>query len=213
MKKQFGLLVCAISLISLNIQAQLPKHLVFIGGSAGYYNQFNVWSLPVGYQYCIPKTDIQIMGGVRQTLGFGQSAFTINKQKTTIDDISNYSVNLMIGASYQCSFGGVIGFNIDLAGATFGTRSYKTVGKDPIYSVKPETINVLLGGDNDRGSLNSTFYIGYRFKNNLLLQGGFAHYGMAYKYSGRAADSRSITFVNVPYIQVEYPLWISKKAE
>jgi hypothetical protein len=208
MKKQLSLFAFAFAAICIQATAQLPKHQVFIGGSAGYIDKFNVWSMPLGYQYCIPNTSIQLMGGLRQTLGFGESRFTINKQETNIDDISNYSINLMIGASYQARFGGVIGFNIDVLGGTFGTRSYKTVGKDPIYSINPEGINVLLGGQNDMGSLNSSFYIGYRFKNNLLVQGGISHYGMVYSYSGLNAFGNTQRFLNLPYVQVEWPLWV-----
>jgi len=77
----------------------------------------------------------------------------------------NISANLAVDITEK--FG--IGLNIDLVGFSFGPEkqgqleSNKMVRNDV---VKPTSFNVLLTGDHDLGSLNSEFFIKYRFNDH-----------------------------------------------
>ncbi|MBC7887452.1 MAG: hypothetical protein H7Z13_06145, partial [Ferruginibacter sp.] len=67
------------------------------------------------------------------------------------------------------------GFNIDLVGASFGRKSPAVFLSNGITttepSAKPTAFNVLLTGDHDRGSLNSEFFVKYKFNNGWALRG------------------------------------------
>ncbi|HQQ98868.1 MAG TPA: hypothetical protein PLX35_16465 [Cyclobacteriaceae bacterium] len=74
------------------------------------------------------------------------------------------SLNLSIHLGYQ--FGKKIsaGFNIDAIGLSFGGSRSGNYINGPVGKVTtatPTTFNVLLISDNDRGSLNSEFYLRY----------------------------------------------------
>ncbi|MEP7164363.1 MAG: hypothetical protein ABI741_06710 [Ferruginibacter sp.] len=76
------------------------------------------------------------------------------------------SVNISINLGYNFSRKWNAGFNIDLAGFTFGRESsaiFKANGATKIEPMaKPASFNLLLTGDHDRGSLNSEFFLKYR---------------------------------------------------
>jgi hypothetical protein len=67
------------------------------------------------------------------------------------------------------------GFNIDLIGASFGRKSQAVflsngfTATEP--SAKPTAFNVLLTGDHDRGSLNSEFFVKYKFNDRWAIRG------------------------------------------
>lgn len=63
------------------------------------------------------------------------------------------------------------GFNIDLFGFSIGRNSSAILTSNAITRTesiaKPTSVNLLLTGDLDRGSLNSETFVEYRFKNGL----------------------------------------------
>jgi hypothetical protein len=80
------------------------------------------------------------------------------------------SLNAMINLGYRLNSKLELGFNIDAAGISFGPTgapSYISNGKSSAASAKPTAVNLLLVGDNDKGSLNSHFYAKYDISKNI----------------------------------------------
>ncbi|HAC25743.1 MAG TPA: hypothetical protein DCE81_12600 [Cytophagales bacterium] len=76
------------------------------------------------------------------------------------------AVNLAINLGYRFSPKFGVGFNIDALGFTFGGRKegrYLNGNQGQLVQGKPTSFNVLLIGNNDRGTLNSEFYARYFF--------------------------------------------------
>jgi hypothetical protein len=186
----------------------LPKEFVSLGLSIGKTDKLNMGSMPITFSHQIAGLpNIRYQLGLRQNLAFGATKFTINNSKVLIDDISNYSINLFAGLEYISKYKLLVGFNIDLIGGTFGTRSYKTINAEPVYAINPEGINMLLGGSNDKGSLNSEFYLGYRFNDNITLKAGVSHYLLTLEYSNSAGKGTTQSFINISFAKIEYTLW------
>lgn len=186
-------------------QDEMPKQAVSFGFSAAALNKMTVMSSPLQYSHQIAgKPQLRYILGLRQTLAFGATEFNINKQTTLIDDISNYSINVMAGFEYVYKRKMTVGFNLDLVGGTIGTRSYKTIGKDPVYSMSAEGLNVLFSS----GSLNSQVYVGYYIHPLLSLKIGVTNYRAGLQYSNATTSltpaSKSLV---MPFFQFEYMLW------
>jgi long-subunit fatty acid transport protein len=76
-----------------------------------------------------------------------------------------YSLNLLINLGYNVTPKFQAGFNIDLIGASFGPEGslvFISNGIPTTTKAKPAGFNVLLVGNNDKGSLNSEFYARYK---------------------------------------------------
>lgn len=89
-------------------------------------------------------------------------------------NVLNLAVN--IGYRFSQKFG--VGFNIDVTGFSFGKERdgfYSNGNQGQATSAKPTSFNILLVGNNDRGSLNSEFYVRYFFKEKLGVK-------LAYQY-------------------------------
>jgi long-subunit fatty acid transport protein len=83
------------------------------------------------------------------------------------------SLNLMISLGYKVSEKFDVGFNIDAIGISFGptgSPSYIRNGKSTPSSASPTSTNILLVGDNDKGSLNSHLFIRYKLSDHLGLK-------------------------------------------
>lgn len=208
MKKIF-VFASLLGLITIARAQSLPKQMVTVGLSAGYSDKLSLLSMPVTYNARIAESSpgLRYTVGVRQNLGFGQREYTINRQRAIIDDISSYSFNLMAGLEYISPYKLLIGFNIDVLGVSVGTRSFKTIGNDPVYKINPETTNVLLGASNDKGALNSEFFVGYRINNHLTAKAGLSHYLITLEYENNAGKGRTQVFSNIPFLQLQYTLW------
>jgi hypothetical protein len=79
------------------------------------------------------------------------------------------SLNAAIVLRYQVTTRLQLGFSIDLIGFSLGAETKTTYingVQGGIEMAKPTSFNVLLISDNDRGSLNSEFYVIYSLKNN-----------------------------------------------
>jgi hypothetical protein len=195
----------ALSFITFGTIAQtLPKSSFSAGFAYGRSDKINMGSIPVSCSHQIAgKPSFRYILGIRQNLAFGSTEFNINDQKTLIDDLSNYSVNLFAGLEYISKYKVLVGVNTDLLGGTFGTRSFKTIGKDPVYSVNPESINVCMS----KGSVNSELYLGYRFNDNITVKAGLSHYLLSLEYSNSKEKGVTQTSVNIPFVKIEYTLW------
>lgn len=89
-------------------------------------------------------------------------------------NILNFAINL----GYRITPKFSAGFNIDALGLSFGGKqdaSYINGNQGEATSADPTSVNLLLIGNNDRGSLNSEFYVRYFFKEKLAVK-------MAYHY-------------------------------
>lgn len=74
------------------------------------------------------------------------------------------SLNLLINLRYAWSNRLHMGFNIDAIGFSFGADkggTYLNFPEGSASRAKPTSLNILLTSDNDKGSLNSEFYVRY----------------------------------------------------
>lgn len=186
MKKTLSLVT--VLLITVNVFAQQNNNYAELGGSIGS----SVGSIGVALHknWTLGKKDKFIIGtGVRFTSFFGTNVnFTsappdFTGDNKNIDTLfapspSMSSINAFINLGYRVSNKLEVGFNIDAIGISFGTKGTPTFisnGKKTATTANPTSINILLVGDNDRGSLNSQLYLKYEISRNV----GFK---LAYQY-------------------------------
>jgi len=135
-----------------------------------------------------------------------QNIDTLTLQRTT-----NFILNAYLALSYDFSSRWAAEFNIDLAGISFGPQTsgilYFKEGKSitpfagdvrEIYTdARPSTYNVLLISDNDRGSLNSEFFVSYRVRKNAKIRVGASFLFNEYRVKSAVQYTNSIgTFVD-----------------
>jgi hypothetical protein len=118
-----------------------------------------------------------------------QSFFVENSQANAI--------NLGLYTDYSITENILVGFNIDVVGFSFGSEKDGIVTRntgigDPIVpsidTAKPTSFNLLLVGDNDIGTLNSEFWIGYRIASNVMVRGAFSYLFTEYTTNGQYQD-------------------------
>ncbi len=150
-----------------------------IGSSVGSISATGFQNFGIG-----SKKKFYIGTGVRFTTFFGSNVnFTTAPADLTADDKnvdtllapspSLNSLNLMISLGYKISEKFDVGFNIDAIGISFGptgTPSYIRNGKSVASSASPTSTNILLVGDNDKGSLNSHLFVRYKLSDHLGLK-------------------------------------------
>jgi long-subunit fatty acid transport protein len=185
MKKTLLLLLFA--LISLVATAQNGTSFELggaIGSSVGSISASGFQNWGIG-----SKKKFYVGTGVRFTTFFGSNVnFTTAPSDLTADDKNVdtllapspalNSLNLMISLGYKISEKFDVGFNIDAIGISFGpigTPSYVRNGKSVASSASPTSPNILLVGDNDKGSLNSHLFVRYKLADHLGLK-------VAYQY-------------------------------
>ncbi len=209
MKKLFLLTLAFCSFQFVSAQEKLPKSMVFTGLSFAGTKDMTALSMPVAISHSIAgNTQFRYIAGIRQSLAYGAAEFIFNDQEAWIDDLSNYSINIMGGFEYLSNRKFSAGLTIDLIGASVGTRSYKTVDTDPVYKVNPEGLNVFMGGDNSKGTLNSELYLGYRVSEQLTAKIGVTRYHLGLLYSNTKTPSTSAgTFLTMPFVHLQYSLW------
>jgi len=105
-------------------------------------------------------------------------------QKTDMDTLvfgrsQVNSLNLTINLQYNFTRKFEVGFNIDALGFSFGkaqtgvfTASTYTGGKITTQVAKPTTLNYLIAGNHDKGTLNSEFYGKYWIASKWAIRGG-----------------------------------------
>ncbi|MEM6298519.1 MAG: hypothetical protein AAF740_07515 [Bacteroidota bacterium] len=106
------------------------------------------------------------------------------------------ALNLGIYTDYAISEKLLAGFNIDLIGLSFGaeqeglvTRSVD-IGDTPVGdNGQPTSFNLLLVGDNDIGTLNSEFWIGYKVSSKVMIRGVFSYLFTEYTTNGQYQDN------------------------
>ncbi len=121
--------------------------------------------------------------GLRFTNWQRQSNFKINSNYT-INDVSISALNIFVLAEVDVLNDFLLGFNIDTLGTSFGKDS-DLIG----FAEKAEPVksNLLLGGKNDRGALNSELYLGYKY-NKQRWNIGWSHQVIEYSSIAPSAD-------------------------
>jgi hypothetical protein len=177
MKK--ALLFLSLSIFTFGVVAQSGTSVELggaIGSSVGSISAsgFQNWGLG-------SKKKFYIGTGVRFTSFFGSNVNFITAPADLTSDDKNIdtllapspgvsSLNLMISLGYKISEKLDVGFNIDAIGVSFGptgTPSYIRNGKSTAASASPTSTNILLVGDNDKGSLNSHLFVRYKLSDHL----------------------------------------------
>lgn len=99
-----------------------------------------------------------------------------------ISSFSSMSFNVPLHASLRFSEKFGLGFNIDVIGLTFGKGGDKTSylvstpDQNQLYTkVEPSSLNLLLGGAADLGTLNSEFYLQYNIS-RIGIRAGYSIY-------------------------------------
>lgn len=150
-----------------------------IGSSVGSISASGFQNFGIG-----SKKKFYVGTGVRFTSFFGSNVnFTTAPADLTADDKNVdtllapspgvNSLNLMISLGYKISEKFDVGFNIDAIGISFGPTgmpSYIRNGKSTPSSASPTSPNILLVGDNDKGSLNSQLFVRYKLSDHLGLK-------------------------------------------
>lgn len=102
-----------------------------------------------------------------------------NTDTLTGSNTQLYAFNAVLNLGYHISSKIDIGFNIDLLGFSFGpekSAQFVQNGNISNANAKPTAFNVLLIGSNDRGTLNSEFYIKYKASQKINLKLALQHY-------------------------------------
>lgn len=105
-----------------------------------------------------------------------------NIDNLTLGNSQVSSLNIAAHIFFQWTTKLGFGANIDVIGASFGKlrkAKYNPREDDSSWpnevSARPTPFNLLLGDDNDRGSINSEVYVHYSLKNQWALKFGVVH--------------------------------------
>ncbi len=111
-----------------------------------------------------------------------------NMDSVHFNTANTYALNFMLNIRYSFTDRFSAGFNIDLIGVSFGKQQSGTYinGNDPSGNTSqptagaPTGFNLLLIADNDLGSLNSEFFVGYRINERWSVKAGVQHIFMEF---------------------------------
>lgn len=135
------------------------------------------------------KRKFHLGGGLRLALASGSdlnfetAPARLTGKSSTIDSVeistfTTYSMNVFLDAEYEFSKRLNLGFNIDLAGFSWGSRKngvFIFENSRQNITARPTPFNILLVGDNDIGSLNSELFVRFKWKQNLSVRGGISY--------------------------------------
>jgi long-subunit fatty acid transport protein len=186
MKKIF--LLISTLVFTFSLYAQQNNNYAELGGGIGS----SVGSINVALHknWTLGKKDKFVIGtGIRFTSFFGTDVnFTsappdFTGDNKNIDTLfapspSMSSINALINLGYRLNNKLEVGFNIDVIGISFGTKGTPTFisnGKKVATTANPTSTNILLVGDNDKGSLNSQLYVKYEISRSVGIK-------LAYQY-------------------------------
>ncbi|PWJ57440.1 hypothetical protein CLV98_107148 [Dyadobacter jejuensis] len=120
-------------------------------------------------------TGLRLTGFAGNDLNFISAPSSLTSNDSSIDTLLApsprlYSANLMLNLGYKFNEQWQAGFSIDVFGFSIGPTGsprYISEGKYRTVSAKPTSPNYLLIGDNDNGTLNSQFYVKYKFSKHF----------------------------------------------
>jgi long-subunit fatty acid transport protein len=117
----------------------------------------------------------KLTSGSTSPLIIFQDNITANIDTFLIKSPQVNSLNLSINIDYQLSKKFSAGFNIDAIGFSFGgsrNGNYINGSTGKMASATPTLFNILLVSDNDRGTLNSEFFVKYSLNDQWSLKLG-----------------------------------------
>jgi len=144
--------------------------------------------------------------GLRLTHYDGEAASYRNQGATTTAlpdrlpiDPAVWGLNVMVSAQARLAGSFAAGANIDLVGVAWGpTRQLGAAALEPAGG------SLFRYGDNDRGSLNSEFFLAVRVGPRLELRGGMSHYVVGYTATTGTSATRYLRFDTVPFLGVRW---------
>jgi long-subunit fatty acid transport protein len=184
------LIISALLSVAINSFSQDQKSVNYAGFTGAFGSNQGSISVDYFHLWKLGKSKkIEVGLGGRFTSYFGTSQYfssapaSLAADKKKSDSLLLQSpqvnaLNLAISLGYRISPKFGVGFNIDAAGFSFGSKkegSYINGNQGQAMSAKPTSFNILLVGNNDKGSLNSEFYIRYFFKEKFAVK-------LAYQY-------------------------------
>ncbi len=136
----------------------------------------------------------------RQNDGFLVTLFSDVKNENLdtllVPGATVFALNLAGHLRYRITERWAVGFNIDVVGVSFGSvdpsRFVSSLrgSSASTEQASPTAFNLLLIGDNDRGSLNSELYVAYQLNAHWGLRAGISHLFV------EATTKRPLTFDN-----------------
>lgn len=142
-----------------------------------------------------------LLGGGLRIYGLRADRFKTHKDHNeVVEDLSSQSINAFIESrlAWEKWF---FGANLDLLGTSFG-KSSKISGSNANLSL--EAFNLFLFGKNDKGSLNSEFYIGYGF-DSFSIKGGLSHLVTEFKGNVSGTEEKRQAFSNLLFVALSFP--------
>ena len=151
-------------------------------------------------------------GGRNLSLETAEIAAIQQNETSTITEVSPHilALNLGISARVEPLEWIAFGFNLDLAGQSFGPQQvavYDEAGFSASPSLQPTRSNLFLVALRDRGTLNSEFYVATPIDERWSLRLGLSHFfaemtaDTPLKYGGqRFRTIRDVFFVGVDCI-------------
>lgn len=219
-----------ILLVLASTSGAYAQYRVNAGASAGA--GATMFSMGVEREFNIVSKKFHINPGVRLSVYNGKNLdyitapakYTTND--TEVDTLSFRSVqnnfaNLYVRLGYDFSDKFSVSFDIDVVGVSFGSeqkytdfRQGEALQNQPqlpsahIENGQPTTLNLLLIGDNDIGSLNSTFKLSYQVTKRMGIDLGagliFTEYTIASKrgYDGnnRFRNKNMMGYIGASYL-------------
>ncbi len=164
------------------------------------------------------KKKLKIGYGLRMTNYFGMSQnyktapadLIAAKQTEEIQFLSaqTNSVNATLNLQYSFSKRVEVGFNIDAFGFTFGGEQTAYQASGALVKASPTLGNLLLIDKNDRGSLNSEFYVRYWLSPQFAIRGGFSHLFSEYTTNTKLAyqNDRYRLITNLGFVAFTFRL-------
>jgi len=219
-----------IALVLSSSLGAMAQYRVNAGASVG--KGAAMFSLGIERKFNLFNEKFHINPGVRLNVFSGNdldyitapAKYTVNNDQ--VDTITQYSVqnnfaNLYVRLGYDFTEKLSISFDIDIVGVSFGGESdYKSFGpgkasqeKGPVPTNQsvislPTAVNVLLVGDNDLGSLNSTLSVTYNATKRIGIDLGvglvFTEYTtndkIGYDGNDRFRNKSIMGYVGVSYL-------------
>ncbi|MFM8914610.1 MAG: hypothetical protein ACKOE6_17080 [Flammeovirgaceae bacterium] len=187
MKRLFILVLIHLAFVS---QAQDKNYTQILGVTGAWAPKINSVSAEYFRVWTAGKTKrIELGGGVRFTSFFAsQQHFTSAPAALAADPskvdtpfvgtTQTNSFNVAIHLGYKVSNKIGLGFKIDALGFSFGGKQTGEFGpnsnRQPV-SAAPTAFNILLINNNDRGTLNSEFFIRYHLTDRWSVKAAYQH--------------------------------------
>lgn len=144
---------------------------------------FTNWNLGKKQGFYI-GTGLRLSGAFGKNQVFTSAPANLASDKANTDSLfstsnSTYALNAMLNLGYHLNPKLDFGFNIDLIGFSFGPSRFKLFsgnGTQSAPTAQPTSMNILLVGNNDRGTLNSEFYLRYKVSKKWGIKLAYQHF-------------------------------------